>query len=356
MICNNCGWSDSVDWQKNLKKEKYKSYLNKVFLVLAGLLIVGFAIQHQTYKGKTLAFNFYSAQMMAGIISPSGAESLGNICFEIEKFECAAKAYNKAVTNNTQSERPFVLVNLGKSLTEIGQYQEAVGVFELVEDNTEAMVDAYQSYGLALQNSDLSERAIKAYYSGLTSSQLNDELVTNLVNLLKESNKYTDAISVIGSYLYRFPRKTKEWNIKVQSLFVEAEKTEPLYNSEQVALAGVNKKFHIPVEVAGIAETQMYMISEKSAYMTINGEVAKKNRLNIAKRLGTIKLMTQMGREIRARRVLLSQVRMGPWLMRNVQAVICDNCAPVIGRTVLKKFKWSESKIAGTDLLALNIK
>ncbi len=354
MICSSCGWSDSVDWKKQKKKARLNTYLrySAILLFVAGMGY--FLNQYRVYGHDAVSLNAIKFQTLIGTNDSHDDQVLGEVCFKHNLIKCSEKALISA-SHKTELPAPS-LVLLGRASYRLGNYQQSADAFARLDETPELLEGGLLEYGLSLEQLGQLEKSTQVLYRALSGNENNELVVESLVRVLSAQNKMTDAISVIGTYLFRFPAEEKKWKSRVDQLFAEAEKTEPLYNSSQIYLAGFNKKYHIPVEFPQISKTELFLISSKSEFMTLSTQFVKENGLKISRRLGRVKMNTSMNREIIGEKVILGQMRMGPWLLRNVQAVICKDCASVVGRSVLKTFKTEESKLSNTDLMALNIR
>jgi clan AA aspartic protease (TIGR02281 family) len=78
--------------------------------------------------------------------------------------------------------------------------------------------------------------------------------------------------------------------------------------------------------------------ASKAAYRTIDPEV---------------RMTTADGRQVRARMVALSAMRVGPFALENVPIVVCDGCVPLLGQATLSRFDLKSSRVQGVEFLTL---
>jgi predicted aspartyl protease len=63
--------------------------------------------------------------------------------------------------------------------------------------------------------------------------------------------------------------------------------------------------------------------------------------------------MTADGRRTQAQGVVIAALRVGPHDLRNVRALVCDHCVPLLGQSALAQFDMQSSRVQGVDFMTL---
>ena len=71
------------------------------------------------------------------------------------------------------------------------------------------------------------------------------------------------------------------------------------------------------------------------------------------KDLGQKEVMATNGRYLKGTEIVLSELNVGPFKLKNVKAIACDNCAFLLGKNVMKRLNFKAQDNKGIKYITL---
>lgn len=348
LICE-CGWSGRPKERKKKGLSFIRYFSQSLPVVIAGVVFFAGMIGYMKWDRLLLSRIYYQSQSIMGLNSTLEHKTMGRLCYQAQKWLCAVDSLAQAVANGDKDLNNQVA--LVTSLNWTGQYQRALNFLEKM--NYSQLPKSYQmelagQYATSLAAVGRTEESISYYYQALEARPDSRSLLMGMINSLSRLERWGEALSVLGFYIDVNPDSKSELAILAEDLQTSLEASgEPSYKLSRMA------KFHYaPVMWQGMETPELFMVDPKAPYFTVSKEFLTKNKVSF-KKLRKISVESRFGRKIKADYVLFKAIHFGPWKVKNVKAVVCENCALVVGRPFLRRFKQTKWQDHSIDFLAL---
>lgn len=346
VVCT-CGWSGN---KSHFEPPKRKFHIKKILLVVAiiGLIQAGRDIQEWgKHYPERLWYNTISALKMT---SAKDEARMATVCKKMQKHNCAAESYTKALA---KSPRSYNLAGaLGIELTQIGQYDRAILTFQNYFSHSDGEDIHKQHFAKALSEKGYIEDATEWYYKSLQQNSKNFLAAQALIQHLAKNELYTEALSVIGHYNTLYPKTRKKWAKLSSQLISTFNAYTDQYDIREMKISGINKYLHAPVRLASSQETLLFMVDPESEFLTVDRLKLEAHGIQY-KNLGQKEVLATNGRYLKGTEVILPELKVGPFKLKNVKAIACDNCAFLLGKNVLKRLHFTRKKNKGINYITL---
>ena len=338
VICS-CGWSGSKShFQGEKKKRPVKKLAFALFVLLIGYMAYDAKNWGQFYPER-LWYNTLSKLKMT---SAKDEARMAFVCKKLKKHACAVQAYTIALNKSPKSYN--LAGALGIELSIIGQYDRAVLTFQNYFTHNNGNHEHKQYFARALSNEDYIEDATNWYYKSLKEKPKNFSIAKELIQHLVKNEFYGEALGVIGHYNNLFPKTKKTWSPLINEVKQKYSAYNSKYNITEMKIMGFNKYLYAPVNFVGGEEMDLFMVDPKSEYLTV--DTNHLNTQNISyKKIGRKEVRANNGRSIEGIKIILPEITVGPFKLKNVKALACENCASLLGKKIMKRlnFKYQEN-------------
>lgn len=272
------------------------------------------------------------------------------VCKNLEKHLCAAKAYTKALAKSPKS---FNLAGaLGIELSKIGQHDRAILTFQNFFSHADGTDEHKRHYARSLSNKEYIDDATEWYYKSLQANAKNFDAAKELIHHLVKNELHTEALSVIGHYNTLFPKTIKQWQKLTQEVKEQYTNYTSRYDIKEIKIAGINKYLHAPVRFPNSSETQLFMVDPESEFLTV--DLLQLQNFGVDyKDLGEKEVMATNGRYLKGKQIILPELNVGPFKLTDVKAMACENCAFLLGKTVMKRLNFKSQDNKGIKYITL---
>lgn len=293
---------------------------------------------------------YYKTLSALKMTSAKDEARMAYVCKTLDKHHCAAHSYTKALAKSPKS---YDLAGaLGVELTKVKEYDRAILTFQNFFSHKDGDDVHKQHFARALSEKEYIDDATEWYYKSLQANAKNFDSAKELIAHLVKNELHVEALSVIGHYNTVFPKTKKTW----ASLSEEVKKAYKAYNDQyslsEIKIAGINKYLHAPVRFANSNDTQLFLVDPKSDYLTVDLNFLELHGIPY-KDLGQKQVMSTYGRYLKGTQIILPELNVGPFQLRNVKAMACENCAFMLGKTVMKKLNFKEQENKGIKYITL---
>ena len=264
---------------------------------------------------------------------------------------CAAKAYTKALAKSPTSYN--LAGALGIELTKIQEHDRAILTFQNFFSHEDGESIHKQHYAYSLSQKDYIDDATEWFYKSIQTDAKNFEAAEALVNHLVKAENYTEALAVIGHYNMIFPKQTmRQWEDLRAEVTEAYDKFTSQYEIKEIKISGINKFLFAPAKFRAGSETQLFLVDPESEFLTVD-----KNQLSAMgadyKDLGEKEVMATNGKYLKGNQIILSELQVGPFTLKNVKAMACENCAFLLGKDVMKKLNSKAQDNKGIKYITL---
>ncbi len=260
-------------------------------------------------------------------------------------IRCEIAAYKRL--HELKPSQAVYTANYAFRLTDSGQYSEAQSLYDSMLSAGEGTYDlmAYAARNLVGLNRE--SDAVKWYEGALSiQPQLYDvtkELALTLVKLKDRDS----AISLLRSFVDTHPNTRGRLEGNIRSLLEthpEALSQDKLQNQKIRLYASRGGHHFISVTIA--EKSEMFMVDTGSSLLAVPTELFEKILKSKARNLKQAQLKLADGRIVTGHTFVIPELKVGRFLLKDIEAAHCENCAPLLGRSVLRHFK-TQSKPKG---------
>jgi tetratricopeptide (TPR) repeat protein len=347
VVCT-CGWSGD---KSHFGPPKRNFHMKKILGVLT-VVAIGFLGLEAKEWGKHFPERaYYQTKSFLKMTSAKDEARMAFVCKQADKHVCAAKAYTKALA---KAPKAYNLAGaLGVELVKVGEYDRAILTFQNFFSHKDGKSEHKQHYAKALSEKDYIDDATEWYYKALQTDAKNFSAAEDLVAHLTKNENYVEALSVIGHYNTVFPKQTLRQWAKMRNEVTEMyDKYTRTYDIKEIKISGMNKFLHAPVRFASNGDTQLFLVDPESEFLTLDKSQLSQMGIDYKDR-GEKEVMATNGRYLKGNEIILSELTVGPFQLKNVKAIACDNCAFLLGKDVMKRLNSQAQDNKGIRYITL---
>ncbi len=345
VVCT-CGWSGD---KSHFGPPKKNYHIKKILGVIAVIGIVALGIEAKKWGKHFPERAYYKSMSFLKMTNAHDEARMAFVCTEAGNHKCAAKAYTKALAKAPKAYD--VAGALGVELVKVKDYDRAILTFQNFFSHEDGDSTQKQHYAIALSNKDYVDDATEWFYKSLQTDAKNFKAANDLVSHLVKSENYVEALSVIGHYNTVFPKETLRQWAKLRNEVTELyNKYTNEYDIKEMKISGINKYLHAPVKFGG--ETKLFLVDPESEFLTLDKSQLSQFGVDY-KDLGEKEVMATNGRYLKGNQVILSELNVGPFTLKNVKAIACDNCAFLLGKDVMKRLNSKTQDNKGIKYITL---
>ncbi|MCJ8278253.1 MAG: hypothetical protein MJK18_15545, partial [Bdellovibrionales bacterium] len=324
---------------------------------IMGALVV-LAMGYMVYDGQKWGKHYperlwYKALSSIKMTSAKDEARMAFVCKQIENHKCSAESYTKALAKAPKSHS--LAGALGIELAKIGQHDRAILTFQNFFSYEDGEAEHKRHYAIALSGAGYTDDATEWFYQALKTKSNHFDAAKELVEHLAKNENYVEALSVIGHYHTLFPKTRKKWSEMTDKVKNQYSAYTSQYDVKEIKISGLNKYLYAPVHFSNSSETQLFMVDPESEYLTLDLTFLQDHAVNF-KDLGEKEVMATNGQYIKGTEVVLPELTVGPFALKNVKAIACNNCAFMLGKKVMKRLNFQAKNTKGVKYITLSSK
>ena len=346
VVCT-CGWSGD---KSHFDAPKRQFHVKKIVTVLSILAVAYLGIEGKKW-GKHFPERAYYKTISALKMTEAKDEArMAFICKELKKHKCAAQAYTKALAKSPKSYN--LAGALGIELVKINEHDRAILTFQNFFSHEDGDDNHKQHFARALSEKEYIADATEWYYKSLQANAKNFDAAKELIQHLVKNELHVEALSVIGHYNTLFPKTRKGWAKLTSEVKQAYSEYTDKYDIKEIKISGINKYLHAPVKFANQVDTQLFMVDPSSEFLTLDLKQLQEMSVDF-KNLGEKEVMATNGRYLKGTQVILPELQVGPFKLKDVKAMACDNCAFLLGKDVMKRLNFKTQDNKGIKYITL---
>jgi tetratricopeptide (TPR) repeat protein len=332
------------------KKLSQKSLLN-YSAIAVGLL--GFSYGVSQWKGHVVERAFYVTKSTVKLNSANDEFRMAVICHKLQKQDC--KEISLANAFKKSPENPIIVGEYAITLTESGKHDQAILTYQKFFSLSDGTPRHMAKYGESLGQKEYFTDAKEWFYKAVKAQPENLELAESMMKMLTQSHQYGEALSIIGHFNMAIPKTQKIWHNLALKIKAEFKEYQEKYAIKEMTISKLGNYFFAPAIMNGALETQLFIVNPESVYTTVDAQYLKNNNIPHESR-GQITVTANNGQQLTGTRVIIPEVMFGAWSLKNVEAIACDNCAFLAGKTVLNRLTVQTSQVNNTQVNLLSMK
>lgn len=275
-------------------------------------------------------------------------------CVKERDFACAEVNWTEVVRRRPIDVK--ATAQLAIILNWRDKHEQAIGYFQKAIDGGEGTYDLFSYYADSLSKVGRTDEAIDWYYRSLSVYPELVDVRGNLAKLLVNRNRPHEALALLQTYDADALAHGRKMYFLGQQISIEgiiersAPSTEPA--ARPLRLPKYGDHFYAPVTV-GTARPAPFVVDTGAYRAVLSSEFLRAAKAEY--RVTNARAITMLadGRQATAREIVLTRLRVGPFELKDVPAVACDGCAPLLGQSALSQFDMQSSKVQGVEFLTL---
>lgn len=233
----------------------------------------------------------------------------------------------------------------------VAEYQRAI-------DSGEGTYDLFAWYAESLGRVGRTDEAIEWSYRSLS-------LVPNLVDvrgelarmLMARGRRY-EALSLLESFDADAESKGRHGYFAGQRIAIETALAAPAAASgadataTSLRLPAMGGHYYAPVSL-GSGRPLPFVVDTGATVSSVTSELLADSKAPYRVVQPMVVMTTADGRRVPAQGISIESITVGPYRLRNVQAVLCQHCVSLLGQSSLSHFDLKSSRTQGVEFLTL---
>ncbi|MBI3730720.1 MAG: retroviral-like aspartic protease family protein [Burkholderiales bacterium] len=278
-------------------------------------------------------------------------------CMQVRSYDCAEKNWNQYIKMRPTDAKAVASLAItyhwaDKPEASIIQAEKAISMGE-------GTYDLFAAYSESLAKTGRIEEAIDWGYKTLA-------ILPNLVNVRGDVAKYLvmrkrefEALTLLASFDASLDAQGHGHYFDGQRIAIESSLERQGQTSTATAksmrLPKTKEHFYAPVKL-GDNKIEAFMVDTGATKTTLNDDMLSNSKVTFKVVKPLVNMQTADGRNVQARVVTIDNMKVGPFELRKVTAVVCKTCKPLLGQGSLSQFNMVSSKTQGVEFLTLELR
>jgi tetratricopeptide (TPR) repeat protein len=266
---------------------------------------------------------------------------------ELQSVEEIYKVLDKREPNN-----PNIMFNLGIFLWHNQQYQKATSCFKQLLDKGNLTSNLCYWYGKSLAAQERDKEALEWHYQAMELDDNNLSNILDILTLLKKLKKPSEGLSLIAGYTALYPYPNVEHQLKPFKIIFR--KLDSTGEKASFSIPEINNQYVVPVRFPLLKEHTQFIIDTGAQCMLIPRSLYNKG-IGVNKPTGRKPQIIGVGGAFGVgEEVILEQIEIAGIKLKNVEAIIADNCPALLGQNVLKRLHMKTENKSGKNFLTIS--
>lgn len=285
--------------------------------------------------------------------TPTELRAAAGRCFAARDFACAERYWAAYV--ELQPHDGVGLASLGITLNRRDAHDRAVVQLHKAIDAGEGTYDLFAYYADSLTKLGRVDEAVDWSYRALSVVTSLVDVRGSLAKLLVRRGQPHEALALLQAFDAASEAKGQPAYFAGQRIAIEAglrERETAAAAASPLRLPMYEGHYYVPVSL-GSARPAAFLVDTGASATVMSKAMLEASKADYRTLDASVQMRTADGRKVRARMVLLPSLRVGPFALDNVQAVVCDDCVLLLGQTTLSRFDLRSSRTQGVEFLTL---
>jgi len=289
-----------------------------------------------------------------GNLSAEDFRSQANKCMQLRDLRCQESSWREYV--RLRPEDSVGIARLGFVLNERDKHEEAIVQLKKSMDLGAGAYDLFAYYADSHEKLGHTGDAIEWSYKALSVAPSLVDVRGRLAGLLLKTHRPYEALSLLQAYDSQLEAKGMRPYFVAQRISIETaiDKAEPEKNEERMALrlpmfAG---HFFAPVTL-GPGKPKPFMVDTGASLTSLSEAMLRDSKAVYRVVDPKVQMTVADGRKVAAKGVVVESMKVGPFELKNVPAVVCTDCVSLLGQASLTKFDMQSVRAQGVDFLLL---
>ena len=276
-------------------------------------------------------------------------------CVQARDDVCAEKNWRQLLRLRPTDGK--ALANLGILMNRKDKHQEAVAHFERAIGLGEGTYDLFGFYADSLGKLGRTEEAIDWSYKSLAAWPRTVDVRGNLAKLLVLQKRHYEALAVLSVFddvqrAQGYPPYFEGQRIAIETL-LDRDPARIKPQGTAMRLSKFESHFYAPVTL-GEARPVPFVVDTGASKLSLSDALLMDSKAAYKVLNPAVGIVLADGRRVKARLVAIESLKVGPYALKNVQAVVCQRCVPLLGESALAKFDMKSTRTQGVDFMLLS--
>lgn len=243
-------------------------------------------------------------------------------------------------------------------LTQEGKYQEAIPICQSLIDEGAGGYDLFAFYAMSLAAVGRTDDAIHWYYRTLSLVPQLVDVRSNLAKLLVQSHRPYEALALLSSYDAQLIAKGVPAYFQAQRMAIESKlkNRAPVDAANTLHLVKLAGSFYVSV-LSTTGQSSPFMIDTGATATVLSPALLAKLGYTISDEAKEVAMRVADGRTIFGRAFVLPSLQIDSIMLPNVPVIVCaDECASLLGASVLSRFDMQTNENQGVETMTLQLR
>jgi tetratricopeptide (TPR) repeat protein len=233
-----------------------------------------------------------------------------------------------------------------------GEYSAALRSFEAFFKAGGSGVDAQYSYARTLREVQQPDAAIGWYYRTVQANPRLLDVTQELVESLIQQRRYDEALGVVGGFVGLLPNYKEYWAPTLTTIdaATEGSRASAAPAKQSTKIPAIGQHHWAPIRVDRRNLYDFALVDTGATYVVLPERLAQREIKAGGRDL--VRVQTAAG-VLELPKVTLSDLFVGSVHLRKVEAVVCDDCGILLGRSALLRFDTRTIREHDTEFLVL---
>ncbi|MGY4830931.1 retroviral-like aspartic protease family protein [Sphaerotilaceae bacterium SBD11-9] len=275
-------------------------------------------------------------------------------CARAGDLECEEASWRDYIALRPGDAKGFA--NLGMVLNRRDHHAQAVEQFKQALALGEGTYDLFAYHADSLAKLGQTEQAIEWSYKSLSVVPRLVDVRGKLAQLLVSSQRPYEALALLQAYDSQLEARGQPAYFTGQRIAIETaiEQSAPEARAERrtLRLPTYAGHFFAPV-MLGRSRSTPFMVDTGATRTIVSESLLKESQARYRVTEPDAQMVTADGRKVSAQAITIESMSIGWFQLRNVLAITCQDCAPLLGQSTLSGFDMQSSKTGGVESLLL---
>ena len=273
-------------------------------------------------------------------------------CMQDNDLSCAERRWKEYL--DVQPNDAAAVATLGIVQSQQGEDADAVTNLQQAIGQGEGTYDIFAAYAQSLGRLGKTDEAIDWSYKTLAIVPSLVDVRGDLAKLLVKKQRPYEAIGLLSAFDEHLQAMGQQPYFAGQLIAIESA-AKPQSGSpekDQFKVTRMDGNFMVPVTL-GEAPVSDFVVDTGATFTTVSEQFLKDSKVHYQLAVESLPMRIADGRSVQARGVTVDSLKVGPFVIHDVQVVVCEGCQLLLGQAALSRFDLSSSKVQGVEFLTL---
>ena len=288
---------------------------------------------------------------------PSAYKEGAMKCMQSRSYDCAITNWKQYIKMRPTDAR--AVASLAVTYHWADKPEESIVAAEKAISMGEGTYDLFAAYSESLGKVGRVDEAIDWGYKCLTVVPTLVNVRGDVARLLVLRKREFEALALLASFDASLEAQGHGHYFDGQRIAIETslERQGQTAASPQksIRLPRTKEHFYAPVKL-GEGKIEAFMVDTGATKTTLSEDLLLSSKATYKVIKPVINMQVADGRNVTGRVVNIDNMKVGPFELRKVTAVVCKNCVSLLGQASLSQFNMISSKTQGVEFMTLELR